>query len=200
MQIQTGHGNAATLRLAVLPRTGLLTDTLLVCAGTAFVGLAAQVSIRLGFTPVPITGQTFAVLLVGAALGSTLGAASLALYLLLGIVGVPLYADHNHGWSVFSGATGGYIVGFVLAAALTGFLAERGWDKRFSSSVSAMLSGSVVIYACGVIWLHHVIGASWNTTLVDGLYPFVPGDIVKLYLAAAALPAAWKLVARLRRS
>jgi biotin transport system substrate-specific component len=189
---------AATLRFAVFPRSGLLTDTLLVLGGAAFVGLAAQVSFRLGYTPVPITGQTFAVLLVGAAYGPVLGATSLGAYLLLGIVGVPLYADHNHGWSVFSGTDGGYIVGFVLAAALTGWLAERGWDKRFATSVTLMLSGSVVIYVCGAFWLHHVIGGSWNTTLVDGVYGFVPFDLVKLYLAALALPGAWALVRRLR--
>ena len=189
---------ALTLRHAVFPRSGLLTDALLVLGGAAFVGLAAQVSFRLGFTPVPITGQTFAVLLVGAAYGPVLGAASLAAYLLLGVAGVPLYADHRHGWDVFSGATGGYIVGFVLAAALTGYLAERGWDKRFATSVTMMLTGSVVIYACGAAWLHHWLHASWNTTLVDGVYPFVPVDLVKLYLAAAALPAAWGLVRRIR--
>jgi biotin transport system substrate-specific component len=191
--------NATTLRLAVVPRGGLATDALLVGGGAAFVGLAAQVSWHLGYTPVPITLQTFAVLLVGAAYGSTLGAASLALYLVLGIAGVPLYADHNHGWGVFSGATGGYIVGFVLAAALTGALAERGWDRRYSSSIASMLTGSVLIYVCGAVWLHHVLGVSWNTTLVDGVYGFVPFDLVKVYLAAGALPSAWKLVSRLRR-
>jgi biotin transport system substrate-specific component len=194
------NDHAATLRLAVFPRSGLLVDALLALGGAAFVGLAAQVSFHLGFTPVPITGQTFAVLLVGAAYGSLLGASSLALYLLLGIVGVPWYSEQKHGWEVFSGATGGYIVGFVVAAAVTGFLAERGWDKKLSSSIAAMLTGSVVIYVCGVVWLHHSIGVSWSTTLVDGLYPFVPGDIVKLYLAAAALPAAWTLVHRLRKT
>jgi biotin transport system substrate-specific component len=191
---------AATLRLAVLPRAGLLTDALLVVGGTAFVALAAQVSIKLGFTPVPLTGQTFAVLLVGAALGSTRGALSLLLYLVVGVAGVPVYADHRHGWSVFSGATGGYIVGFVVAAALTGWLAERSWDKRFSSSISAMLTGSVVIYVCGVAWLHHYLGVNWSTTLDDGLYPFVPGDMLKVYLAAAALPGAWRLVDRMRKT
>jgi biotin transport system substrate-specific component len=190
---------AATLRLAVVPRTGLLVDALLALGGAAFVGLAAQLSWHLGFTPVPITGQTFAVLLVGAAYGSALGAASLSLYMLLGIAGVPWYSEQKHGWEVFSGATGGYIVGFVLAAAVTGYLSERGWDKKFSSSVAAMLTGSVVIYVCGALWLHHDLHLNWNTTLVDGVYPFVPGDIVKLYLAAAALPAAWKLVHRIRK-
>jgi biotin transport system substrate-specific component len=189
---------AATLRVAVFPRSGLVTDGLLALGGAAFVGVAAQISHKLGFTPVPLTGQTFAVLIVGAAYGAILGAISLSLYLLLGLVGVPWYASHAHGWSEFSGASGGYIVGFVLAAAVTGWLSERGWDKRFSSSIASMLTGSVVIYACGAVWLHHYLHVNWNTTLVDGVYPFVPGDLVKLYLAAAALPAAWKLVQKIR--
>ncbi len=191
---------AATLRVAVFPRSGLLTDALLVLGGAAFVGLMAQLSYKLHFTPVPLTGQTFAVLLVGAAYGPALGAASMVAYALLGIVGVPLYADHTHGWSTFTGNSGGYIVGFVLAAAVTGWLSERGWDKKFSSSIASMLTGSVIIYLCGAIWLHHELHASWETTLVDGVYPFVPGDMVKLYLAAAALPGAWSLVRRFRGS
>jgi biotin transport system substrate-specific component len=190
---------AATLRLAVFPRTNLLTDALLVCAGTAFVALAAQVSFHLGFTPVPITLQTFAVLLVASAYGPMLGTASLLLYLLIGIAGAPVYAEHKHGWDVVSGASGGYIVGFVVAAALTGYLAERGWDRRFSSAVSVMLTGNVVIYGFGLLWLHHSLGVNWPDALEYGLYPFVPGDIVKLYLAALALPGAWKLVERIKR-
>ena len=190
---------AATLRVAVLPRTGLATDVLLVCAGTAFVALAAQFSINLGFTPVPITGQTFAVLLVAAAYGTVLGTASLLLYLLIGIAGAPVYAEHRHGWEVFSGASGGYIVGFVVAAALTGYLAERGWDRRFSTAVSVMLTGNVVIYVFGLLWLHHHLNVNWPTALEWGLYPFVPGDIFKLYLAALALPGAWRLVERAKR-
>ena len=190
---------AATLRLAVLPRASLATDVLLVCAGTAFVALAAQFSIHLGFTPVPLTGQTFAVLLVAAAYGTVRGTASLLLYLLIGIAGAPVYAEHKHGWEVFSGATGGYILGFVVAAAVTGHLAERGWDKRFSTAVSVMLTGNVIIYAFGLSWLHHSLEVSWTKALEYGLYPFVPGDIFKLYLAALALPGAWKLVERVKR-
>ena len=143
------HDQAATLRLAVFPRSGLLTDALLVLGGAAFVGLAAQISFKLGYTPVPITGQTFAVLLVGAASARRSARRASCSTCCSGSSGVPLYADHRHGWDVFSGATGGYIVGFVVAAALTGWLAERGWDKRFSSSVTAMLTGNVVIYVCG---------------------------------------------------
>ena len=152
----------------------------------------------------PITGQTFAVVLVGASLGSVRGTASMVLYLLVGLVGLPVYSEHKHGWEVISGSTGGYLLGFIAAAALTGWLAERGWDRRYSSSISAMLSGNVVIYAFGLLWLHHWLaahgfGSSWQTTLEDGLYPFVAADLVKLYLAAAALPLAWKIVRRQKR-
>ena len=194
----------STLRLAVLPRGGIATDALLVLAGAGLVAACAQVSFHLGFTPVPITLQTFAVVLVGGALGAVRGTASLSLYLLVGLAGAPVYSEHKHGWSVVSGSDGGYLVGFIVAAALVGVLAERGWDRRISSSVSAMLTGNVVIYVFGLLWLHHWLGhngygSSWNTTLTDGLYPFVPGDLVKLYLAAAALPGAWRLVGAARR-
>jgi biotin transport system substrate-specific component len=189
---------AATLRLAVLPRASALTDVVLVAAGAGLVALCAQASFHLGYTPVPITLQTFPVLLIGAALGPIRGAASLLLYLLLGIAGVPVYAGHRHGWAVFSGATGGYIVGFVVAAMLIGWLAERRWDRKFSSAVGSMLTGTVVIYLCGALWLRHDLHLNWASTLEDGVYPFIPLDLAKLYLAAAALPGAWRLVDRLK--
>lgn len=188
--------NAATLRLAAFPRSNLITDALLVLAGTGLVAGAAQISIP--FKPVPVTGQTFAVLLVGSSLGAIRGAASLAVYLWLGVAGAPIYADGNHGWSVLTGASGGYIVGFVIAAAVTGFLAERGWDRRFSSAVGAMLTGNVIIYAVGLPWLAVVLDTNLEKTLEYGLYKFVPGDLLKLYLAAAALPATWGIVRRVR--
>lgn len=190
--------NAATLRLAVLPRTGLLADAVLVVAGAALVALAAQVSIPLPFTPVPITGQTFAVLLVGASLGAPLGVASLVLYSLVGVAGAPVYAEQEGGWETFMGPTGGYLIGFVLAAGVTGYLAQRQWDRRFSSSVTAMLTGSVLIYACGLPWLAAEIDSGLEGTLEAGLYPFVVGDVIKLYLAGALLPAAWAAIRRLR--
>jgi biotin transport system substrate-specific component len=195
----TAQTHATTLRSELLPRGGLLADVLLVVGGAALVAACAQISIHLGFTPVPITGQTFAALLVGASLGWARGSASLLLYLWLGVAGAPIYAQHKHGWDVFVGSTGGYLVGFVLAAALTGWLAERGWGRTFSSAVAAMLTGSVVIYVCGLLWLHHYLHINWPKTLEFGLYPFVPGDIIKLYLAAAALPVSWRLVGRLKR-
>ncbi|HKP18776.1 MAG TPA: biotin transporter BioY [Gaiellaceae bacterium] len=192
------NSQTATLRLAAFPRASLVTDALLVLAGTGLVAGAAQISVKLPFTPVPITGQTFAVVLVGASLGSLRGTASLMLYLWLGVAGAPIYAHHDSGWNVITSASGGYIVGFVLAAAVTGFLAERGWDRRFSSSVGAMLTGNVIVYLVGLPWLAVVLNTNLEKTLEYGLYPFVPGDTFKLYLAAAALPTAWKLVSRVR--
>jgi len=193
------NSQSATLRLAVFPHANLITDALLVLAGTALVAAAAQISVKLPFTPVPITGQTFAVLLVGASLGCVLGTASAMLYLWLGVAGAPIYAHHDSGWSVITSASGGYIVGFVLAAALTGFLAERRWDRRLSSSIGLMLTGNVVIYLVGLPWLAIVLNTNLEKTLEFGLYPFIPGDTFKLYLAAAALPGAWKLVGRARK-
>lgn len=171
-------------------------DVVLVVAGVLFVALFAQIRIPLPFTPVPITGQTFAVLLVGSALGSLRGGASLALYVLLGGLGLPFYAGASSGWEVVQGATGGYLIGFIIAAWLTGFLAERGWDRKVRSSIGAMLTGNVVIYLVGLPWLAWVLETNLTKTLEFGLYPFVPGDLFKLYVASLALPAAWKLTGK----
>jgi biotin transport system substrate-specific component len=173
-----------------------LADALLVIAGAGMVAVAAQVSIPLPFTPVPITGQTFAVVLAGASLGAVRGTASLSLYLAVGLLGAPVYAEGRHGWDVVSGATGGYLIGFIVAAGLTGWLAERRWDRRFSSALAAMLTGNVVIYLFGLPWLAVVLDTRLEETLELGLYPFVPGDMLKLYLASALLPVAWYLAER----
>ena len=193
------RSEAATLRLAAFPRAGILADVLLVSLGAGLIAASAQVSIPLPFTPVPITGQTFSVLLVGAGLGTVRGGASGLLYVALGVAGAPVYADGAHGGTVITGASGGYLIGFPVAAALTGWLAERRWDRRFSSAIGAMLTGNVVIYLFGLPWLAVVLDADLDTTLELGLYPFIPGDVVKLYLAAALLPAAWQVVRRLER-
>ena len=192
------QSQAATLRLAVWPRSGLLADGLLVLGGAGLIAASAQLSIKLPFTPVPITGQTFAVLLVGAGLGTARGGAAALLYVLAGLI-APVYAPHTgYGFATITGASGGYLVSYPFVAALTGRLAERRWDRRFSSAVGAMLTGNVVIYLFGLPWLAHVLHTNLEHTLEDGLCPFVPGDTFKLYLAAAALPGAWKLVGRMR--
>jgi biotin transport system substrate-specific component len=194
----TQNPTAATLRLAVLPRAGLLADAALVVGGAGLIAVSAQIAFKLPFTPVPITGQTFSVLLVGAALGTARGAASSLLYVLAGLV-LPVYAAGGEGWDVITSASGGYLVSYPFVAALTGRLAERQWDRRFSSAVGAMLTGNVVIYLFGLPWLATVLDTNLEKTLELGLYPFVPGDMFKLYLAAAALPGAWRLVGAAKR-
>ena len=161
--------------------------------------LAAQVVIPLPFTPVPITGQTFTVLLAGAALGATLAATSMALYLLLGAVGLPFYAEGSSGWEVVRGATGGYLIGFIVAAWLVGKLAERRQDRTVATAVPLFLLGSVVIYLFGVPWLAASLGVNGTEAMVLGLVPFIVGDLLKVAVAGLLLPATWTLVTRLRR-
>ena len=172
-------------------RQGLLTDALLVTACSLLVALFAQVQVILPFTPVPITGQTFAVLLVGAALGGRRAAASLALYLLEGAMGLPVFAGGTAGLLRLAGPTGGYLVGFIPAAYLVGMLAERGLDRRWYSALPVFLAGQLVLYTVGVLWLGTYVGL--DRALIAGLWPFIALDAVKAVLAAVALPSAWKL-------
>jgi biotin transport system substrate-specific component len=182
---------------AVLPKSRATTLALIV-SFALLTALAAQVRIPLPFTPVPITGQTFAVLMAGAVLGRGAGAASQGLYLLLGLV-FPFYAGGASGWSYATGATGGFLVGFVAAAWVVGALAERHQDRTLATAIPAFLTGSVVIYLIGVPWLANVLGVSWTRAVELGLAPFVVGDLAKAVLAGAMLPAAWKLIWAARR-
>jgi len=172
----------------VFPRT-LVMDIVLVVAGAALVTVLAQVAIPLW--PVPITGQTLAVLLVGSTLGWARGAISMVLYAVLGLVGVPVYSDGSHGAGVLFGATGGYIVGFIVSAALVGWLAERQWDRKILKAIVTFVAGSVVVFAIGLPWLAVVLHTDLPTTLQYGLYPFIIGGIIKAAIAAALLPLAW---------
>jgi len=172
----------------VFPRT-LLMDVVLVVAGAALVTVLAQVAIPLW--PVPITGQTLAVLLVGSTLGAVRGAISMVLYALLGLVGLPIFSDGSHGAGVLFGATGGYIVGFIISAALVGWLAERQWDRKILKAIVTFVAGSVVVFAVGLPWLAVVLHTDLPTTLQYGLYPFILGGIIKAAIAAGLLPLAW---------
>ena len=183
---------ALTLTRRVWPRLGLFGDGLLVISGSLLVAALAQVSIPLPFTPVPITGQTFAVLLMGAALGSRRGAASLGLYVIEGALGLPVFAGGASGIARLFGPTGGYLIGFVAAACVVGWLAERGLDRRWRTALPVFLAGEIVIYLIGVPWLAVFIGA--DKALAGGLWLFLPGDAVKLLLATVALPSTWALV------
>jgi biotin transport system substrate-specific component len=170
---------------------GLVRNIALVVGGTLFVALSALVIVPLPFTPIPLSLQTFSVLLVGAALGSRRGALSMALYLLAGVAGVPWFSAHQSGWSFPSF---GYVVGFVAAAWLAGLLAERGADRHVARTVGLMVAGNVVIYAFGVAGLMLVTGMDLPVALAKGVLPFLIGDLIKVVVAAALLPAAWKLV------
>jgi len=176
----------------------------LIVAGALLIALTANLWITLPGNPVPITGQSFSVLLVGGALGFRRGIAATLLYLVLGFW-LPVYAERESGvdtilgiqnGSIVLGATGGYLVGFVLASALVGRLAELGWDRRLIGSITAMLLGNAVIYVVGLPWLQAAIGTSWSETVNLGLTPFLIGDALKLALAAAAFPVAWWIVGR----
>ncbi|MGB8980871.1 MAG: biotin transporter BioY [Anaerolineales bacterium] len=185
---------APTVYTRTFPRAaGWRSDITLIVLGALFVAALAQVEIPLPFTPVPITGQTFGVLLVGAALGSKRGAASLASYLAMGMVGLPFFAGGAHGFDIVLGATGGYLIGFILAAYAIGLLAERGLERSVRTSLVPFLVGTVIIYVCGVAWLTVILG-SFGKALAAGLVPFLIGDVLKLLAAAITLPAAWKLV------
>jgi biotin transport system substrate-specific component len=172
----------------VFPRT-LVMDGVLVLAGAALVTVLAQLVIPL--QPVPITGQTLAVLLVGSTLGSLRGAISMVLYAALGLVGLPVYSDGTHGAGVLFGATGGYIVGFILSAALVGLLAERQWDRKILKALATFAAGSLAVFAIGLPWLAVVLHLNLQQTLEGGFYPFIIGGIIKAVIAAGLLPLAW---------
>lgn len=176
-------------------------DAALVTGGILLTAAAAQVSIPLGFTPVPVTGQTLAVLLIGATLGAKRAVLSQALYWMLGAAGLPFFASGDSGWAAATGSTFGYFVGFVLAAALVGRLAERGQDRSLLTSFTAMLAGTAIIYATGVSWLAWTLNVPFYSgdgadAFTYGLAPFIVGDMIKLVLAASLTPAVWALLRR----
>lgn len=182
-----------TLSIRYFPRTApRLRDLFLITFSALFVAALAQVKIPLPFTPVPLTGQTFAVLLVGAALGSKRGVASLALYTAMGALGLPFFAGGASGLAYMSGPTLGYLVGFVGAVYVVGLLAERGLERSVRTSLVPFLAGTLVIYTFGGGWLAVLFGL--EKALALGVLPFLIGDAIKMILAALALPAAWKLV------
>ncbi len=178
-----------TIADTIWPRTGLLRDIACIGMGALLTALLTRIEIPL--MPVPITGQTFAVLLVGALLGSTRGALSMIAYIGSGLMGAPVFSNAGWGLAHLSGPTGGYLVGFVIAAFLVGWLSERGWDRKVATTVFAMALGSIVIYLAGSLWLAHFVG--WDNVLGVGVLPFLVGDGLKIAFAATALPSGWAL-------
>jgi biotin transport system substrate-specific component len=175
------------------PRSGVV-SVLLVVAAAALTALAAQWYIYLPFTPVPISGQTFAVLLTGAALGWKLGAAGQILYIAAGALGAPVFTEGSSGMEVITGATGGYIIGFVFAAGLVGWMAEHRQDRTFATMFTAFVVGSTVIYVFGVAGLMIATGWDLSEAVEKGVVPFLLGDLIKAAAAGLLLPGAWKLL------
>jgi biotin transport system substrate-specific component len=183
---------AGVLIDSVWTRDGLARDATLVIGGSFVIAAAAQLKLFLPFTPVPVTGQTFAVLLIGALYGARRGAATAMTYLALGMMGLPVFSAAPPGPAALVSPTAGYLAGFVAAAWVTGALSERGWDRKPWTAALAMMLGSGVLFACGLLWLGRFTG--WSSVLQTGLFPFIPGDVLKIALATAVLPAGWRLL------
>jgi biotin transport system substrate-specific component len=186
--------NLLTLRSVVAPRSSALTHALFIVGGTAFIAAMAQVSLPIPGSPVPVTGQTLAVLLVGTTYGARLGVATFSTYLLAGIAGAPIFAGGTYGIDRVLGATGGYLFGMLLASAVLGFLAERRADQKFSTSFPALLLGNLIIFSFGLTWLHFSLDLTWAKTFSMGLTPFILGEALKIAIVATSLPLIWRKI------
>ena len=194
MHTDACYGPFPVEAVCVRPDSRVGVDWRLVLLGSWLIALLAQVRIPIG--PVPITSQTLGVLLVGALLGSRQGPLSVAIYLGYGLIGLPVFAGGTTGMGRLMGPTGGYLVGFVVAALVVGFLSERGWRGRLRRAAAAMVIGNVCVYAVGLPWLASFMGA--RAALRFGLICFIPGDVLKLLLVAATVSSGWLVLPRQR--
>lgn len=185
-----------SLRATVFPRSSALTHALFVMGGVGFITLMAQVAIPVPGSPVPVTGQTLAVLLIGTTYGARLGVTTFATYLLAGIAGAPIFAESTHGIEKVIGATGGYLVGMFVASLLLGYLADRKADQKFKTSFPALLLGDATIFFFGLTWLHFSLNLSWSATFAAGLTPFIFGELLKIAITATSLPLIWRKISR----
>ena len=192
--------HSGSLRAAVFPRSTALTQALFVVAGVGFISLLAQISLPVPGSPVPVTGQTLAVLLIGTTYGARLGFLTFATYLLAGIAGAPIFAPSatsaNHGIDRLVGATGGYLVGMLVASLLLGYLADRKADQKFRTSFPALLLGDLVIFTFGLTWLHASLDMTWAATFKAGFTPFILGEALKIAITATSLPLVWRKISR----
>ncbi len=198
---------SATPAAAALSRPTVLADAIpgdrvrdvaLVVGGALLTALFAQIAINVPGSPVPITGQTLAVGIVGASLGARRGASSLGLYALLGLF-LPFYSEGSSGWDVIWGASGGYIIGFIVAAGVIGWLAEQGADRKPVLAFLAFIVGQAIVFAFGLAGLKLAVGNDWGWTLHNGFVVFLFGGVVKALIGAAMLPSAWRLVRRIEK-
>jgi biotin transport system substrate-specific component len=193
--------------VSALPRPLVLADALpgarvrdvaLVLGGALLTALLAQVAIPIPPSPVPVTGQTLAVGIVGATLGARRGTAAMLLYALLGLF-LPVYAEGNQGWAILTGASGGYIFGFIVATGVVGLLAERGADRKATTAFLAFVAAQVIVFAFGLVGLKLAVGETWSWTVHNGFTIFIVGGLIKALVGAIALPSAWRLVRRFER-
>jgi biotin transport system substrate-specific component len=189
----------ATLRAAVAPRSTALTHALFIVGGVGFISAMAQVSIPVPGSPVPVTGQTLAALLVGTTYGARLAFSTFATYLIAGIAGAPIFAPSatsaNHGLDRIMSATGGYLIGMLVASLVLGYLADRKADQKFLTSYPALFLGEVTIFGFGLTWLHYSLELSWSATISAGLTPFIFGEILKVAIVGTTLPLIWRRIA-----
>jgi biotin transport system substrate-specific component len=188
--------SATSLRSTLIPRSTALTNAVLVVSGVLGLAALAQIALPVPGSPVPVTGQTLGVLILGTAYGSTLGVTTFALYILVGIAGAPVFANSGHGLDRIAGPTGGYLVGMLIATFVLGQLARFRLDQKFLTALPSMLIGTVTTFTFGLVWLQQYTGKSWSWTFDAGLTPFIFGEMLKIAIAGTSLPAIWRVVNR----
>ena len=188
--------SATSLRSSLIPRSTALSHAVLVVSGVLGLAALAQIAIPVPGSPVPVTGQTLGVLILGTAYGSTLGFTTFALYILAGIAGAPVFADGGHGLDIIVGAKGGYLIGMLVATFVLGQLARFRLDQKFLTALPSMLVGTIITFSFGLIWLQQYTGQTWSWTFEKGLTPFIVGEILKIAIAGTSLPAIWRVVNR----
>ena len=188
--------SATSLRSSLMPRTTALANAVLIVSGVFALAILAQIAIPVPGSPVPVTGQTLGVLLIGTAYGSTLGVTTFALYLLAGIAGAPVFANNGFGIDRVIGATGGYLIGMLVATYIVGQLARLRLDQKFLTALPSMLIGTVITFGFGLVWLQQYTGKDWAWTINAGLTPFIVGEVLKIAIAGTSLPIIWRLVNR----
>jgi biotin transport system substrate-specific component len=188
--------SATSLRTSLIPRATALSNAVLVVSGVLGLAALAQIAIPVPGSPVPVTGQTLGVLILGTTYGSTLGVTTFALYMLAGIAGAPVFANSGHGLDRIVGATGGYLIGMLVATFVLGQLARFRLDQKFLTALPSMLIGTVITFSFGLVWLQQYTEQSWSWTINAGLTPFIVGEALKIAIAGTSLPAIWRVVNR----
>ena len=188
--------SATSLRTSLIPRSTALSNAVLVVSGVLGLAALAQIAIPIPGSPVPVTGQTLGVLILGTAYGSTLGVTTFAIYILAGVAGAPVFANSGHGLDRIVGATGGYLIGMLVATFVLGQLARFRLDQNFLTALPSMLIGTITTFAFGLVWLHQYTGQSWDWTIKAGLTPFIVGEVLKIAIAGTSLPVVWRIVNR----